>query len=230
MGLGLPEAVNAPANRLLIAIRGNFTGDCSSLFQHFHGVFYILNFFFVFLCLGWKRPEGSFANDLSIELTILCNGRSACCYWVCNPPPAPFSIMTKEKQLKQILKCRPYSLLILWNEGRAGEMILVCHRSSSDMTASQVFPSGQECWTAEPSSLNPVGKGRWGTVGPENMCRGPRIESDLIFKQFPPIHEQRIGQILRKSHFFQCKKPPYAASRKKFYSVFFLNDFFSIIV
>lgn len=85
-------------------------------------------------------------------------------------------------------------------------MILVCHGSSSDMTASQVFPSGQECWTAEPSSLNPVGKGKMRTVGPREHVPWPRIESDLIFKQFPPIHEQRIGQILRKSHFFQCCK------------------------
>lgn len=72
------------------------------------------------------------------------------------------------------------------------------------MTASQVFPSGQECWTAEPSSLNPVGKGKMRTVGPREHVPWPRIESDLIFKQFPPIHEQRIGQILRKVTFFSA--------------------------
>lgn len=59
MGLwSLPEAVNAPTNGLLIAIRGNFTGDCSSLFQHFHGVFYILNFSFVFLYLELQKARG----------------------------------------------------------------------------------------------------------------------------------------------------------------------------
>ena len=41
---------------------------------------------------------------------------------------------------------------------------------------------------------------------PQRTCAVARIESDLVFKQFPPIHEQRIGQILRKSHFFQCCK------------------------
>lgn len=30
--LSLPEAVNAPTNGLLIAIRGNFIEDCSSIF------------------------------------------------------------------------------------------------------------------------------------------------------------------------------------------------------
>lgn len=54
--LSLPEAVNAPTNGLLIAIRGNFIGDCSQFSQQFYSIFYVSNFR-LFLCLEFDKAR-----------------------------------------------------------------------------------------------------------------------------------------------------------------------------
>lgn len=70
--LSLPEA---PTNRLLIAIRGNVIGDCSSLFPTLLQYISYLKLPFGFCVWSSTMLEGSFSNDSSIELAILHNGK-----------------------------------------------------------------------------------------------------------------------------------------------------------
>lgn len=83
------------------------------------------------------------------------------------------------------------------------------------------FPSRQEY--TEQSSKDTVERGK----PREEHVPGPRIESDLIYKHFPSVHEQRIRtNIKKKSLFSVLGKTAYTILKRSAISALFHHNIF----